>query len=90
MVNKTKEELLTIYSLVKKLLIKQTKINNLIKIKYITYNIYSLLSIKSQIIIIIYLLLIKYLERNLCKLHIINHNKVNIELRKILKCYLNL
>lgn len=88
MINKTRQELLIIYSLIKKLLIKQTKTTDLIQIKYITKNIYYSLSLKSQIIIILYLLLIKYLENNLHKLNKINHNKVNIELRKCIKYYL--
>lgn len=87
--NKTRQELLIIYSIIKELLIKQTKITNLIQIKYITNKIYYSLSFKSQIIIILYLLLIKYLEDNLHKLNIINHNKLNIQLRKCIKYYLN-
>lgn len=89
-INQNLKELLIIYSIIKILLIKQTKINDLNKIKYIKKNIYNSLSYKSQIIILLYLLLIKYFEININKLNIINHNKINIELRKIIKSYLTI
>lgn len=89
-INQNLKELLIIYSIIKILLIKQTKINDLNTIKYIKKNIYNSLSYKSQIIILLYLLLIKYFEININKLNIINHNKINIELRKIIKSYLTI
>jgi len=89
-INQNLKELFIIYSIIKRLLIKQTKINNLNKIKYIKKNVYNSLSYKSQIIILLYLLLIKYFEYNINKLTIINHNNLNIELRKIIKSYLTI
>lgn len=81
------KDLLITFKLIKFHLKKQTKIKDLSLIKQLTNDIYNSLSSKSQLLIILYLILIKYFEINYNKLNnyqsTILNNNINNFLREI-------
>ena len=83
--NSNIKELLITFKLIKFYLKKQTKINDLNKIKELKQNIYYSLSYKSQILIILYLMLIKYFELNYYKLDCYKSSLINNQLILIIK-----
>lgn len=83
--NSNIKELLITFKLIKFYLKKQIKINDLNKIKELKQNIYYSLSYKSQILIILYLMLIKYFELNYYKLDCYKSYLINNQLILIIK-----
>ena len=79
------KNLLTTFKLIKFILKKQTKIKDLNLIKNINDNIYFSLSYKSQMLIILYLILIRYFELNFNNLNTYQTNILNDNYYKVLK-----